>query len=176
MALRDELARSGSYLFRWRSYLPLLFMPVLILALEDFSYPGDSELLDNLLEVACGAVAVVGLFLRVLTVGYVPQRTSGRNTKQQHAEILNTTGLYSLVRHPLYLGNFLIWLGLIMFVHTWWLVLIGILSFWLYYERIMFAEEEFLSRRFRAEFEEWAARTPARSSGRGRAARPRPRT
>lgn len=161
MALKDELVGSGTYLFRWRSYLPLLFMPILILALKDFNYPGDSELLDHLWEVVCMTVAAIGLSLRVLTVGYVPARTSGRNTKQQHAEILNTTGVYSIVRHPLYLGNFLIWLGVTLFVHTWWLTLIGILTFCVYYERIMFAEEEFLSRRFGVEFEEWAARTPA---------------
>jgi protein-S-isoprenylcysteine O-methyltransferase Ste14 len=35
------------------------------------------------------------------------------------------------------------------------------LVFWLYYERIMFAEEEFLRRSFGPVYEEWAARTPA---------------
>jgi hypothetical protein len=35
------------------------------------------------------------------------------------------------------------------------------LLFWLYYERIMFAEEAFLRERFASQFEEWAARTPA---------------
>ncbi|MGB8874133.1 MAG: hypothetical protein WCC75_12145, partial [Desulfobaccales bacterium] len=44
--------------------------------------------------------------------GLPPRGTSGRNTQGQVAETLNTTGIYSLVRNPLYLGNFLIWLGL----------------------------------------------------------------
>ena len=36
-----------------------------------------------------------------------------------------------------------------------------ILIFGLYYERIMFAEEEFLRNKFGKQFEEWAENTPA---------------
>ncbi len=147
------MVRSGTYLFRRRSYLPLLFLPVVVLVLENFSYLGESETIDHLWELFCVAVAASGLSLRALTVGYVPSHTSGRNTKQQKAHTLNTTGMYSIVSHPLYLGNFLIWLGVALFAHTWWFVLIVILAFWIYYERIMFAEEEFLRTRFGAEFE-----------------------
>lgn len=161
MALRDEFARSGTYLFRWRSYLPLLFLPVIVLALQNFHYLGDSEILDDLWEALCFGVAALGLSLRVLTVGFVPAHTSGRNTRRQEADALNTTGMYSIVRHPLYLGNFLIWMGVSLFPHTWWLMLIAILAFWVYYERIMFAEEEFLRTQFGPEFERWAQRTPA---------------
>lgn len=161
MTLKDEMVKSGTYLFRWRSYLPLLFLPVVVLAFENFNYLGESETFDHLWEVFCVAVAASGLLLRALTVGYVPAHSSGRNTKQQEAHTLDTTGMYSIVRHPLYLGNFLIWLGVVLFAHTWWLVLIAILAFWVYYERIMFAEEEFLRTSFGAEFERWAGRTPA---------------
>jgi protein-S-isoprenylcysteine O-methyltransferase Ste14 len=161
MALKDELARSGAHLFRWRSYLPLFFLPVIMLALVNFTYIGGSETLDDLWDTFCLGVAAVGLALRVLTVGYVPRHTSGRNTRQQKAAALNTTGLYSVVRHPLYLGNFLIWLGVALFAHTGWLLLVTVLAFWIYYERIMFAEEEFLRTTFGAEFEAWAAETPA---------------
>jgi len=161
MALKDEYANSGSYLFRWRSYIPLLFLPIVVLALKDFDYLGGSESLDHLWEVTCLAFGASGLLVRVLTVGYAPAGTSGRNTKEQKAATLNTTGLYSIVRHPLYLGNFLIWLGVSLFPHLWWFALIAILAFWIYYERIMFAEEEFLRTKFGAAFEEWAAQTPA---------------
>ncbi|MGC9453013.1 MAG: methyltransferase family protein, partial [Oceanipulchritudo sp.] len=50
--------------------------------------------------------------------------TSGRNTKQQVAYSLNTTGFYSVVRNPLYLGNFFMYLGIALFTHHWWLVLV----------------------------------------------------
>ena len=161
MTLKDEMVRWGNYLFRWRSYLPLLFLPVLMLALKKYRYLGGSETLDDLWDVFCVAIAVSGLSVRALIAGYVPASTSGRNTKRQEAQTLNTSGMYSIVRHPLYLGNFLMWLGVALFTHNWWLVLVAILAFWLYYERIIFAEEEFLSTRFGAEFEEWAGRTRA---------------
>ena len=39
--------------------------------------------------------------------------------------------------------------------------LIVSLAYWIYYERIMFAEEAYLRQQFGEEFEEWAARVPA---------------
>ncbi len=161
MALRDEMVKSGNFMFRWRSYLPLLFLPVVLLALRGFEDLGGSETVDAWWEAVCGAVAASGIVVRALTVGFVSRHTSGRGTKRQVAERLNTSGMYSLLRHPLYLGNFLIWMGIALFPHTLWLPPIAILSFWIYYERIMMAEEEFLRARFGADFEEWARRTPA---------------
>lgn len=69
--------------------------------------------------------------------------------------------MYALVRHPLYLGNYLMWLGPALFPRSWSVAAIVTLVFWLYYERIMLAEEEFLRRRFGEAYERWAAVTPA---------------
>jgi steroid 5-alpha reductase family enzyme len=106
-------------------------------------------------------LALIGLGLRAATVGFVPRDTSGRNTGGQQAGSLNTNGFYSIVRHPLYLGNYLMWLGVALFPRSWWAPIIVSLVFWLYYERIMFAEEEFLRRRFGSLYTSWAAITPA---------------
>lgn len=94
-------------------------------------------------------------------VGCAPRGTSGRNVKEQRAEVLNNTGIYSMVRHPLYLGNFVIWFGIILSVRLWWFMTVAVLVFWLYYERIMFAEEEFLRKKFGDEFLKWASVTSA---------------
>ena len=48
-----------------------------------------------------------------------------------------------------------------MFPRVWPVSVIVILAFWIYYERIMFAEEEFLRRKFGEEYEKWADKTPA---------------
>ena len=161
MAYVNEMLLSGRRLFRWRGYLPVLFIAIVAASLGRFHLLGDSEFDDELWESFCLAVSACGLVLRALVVGYKPDGTSGRNTREQRAESLNTSGLYSVVRHPLYLGNFFIWLGIALFPHNWLVVLATVAIFWLYYERIVIAEESFLAERFGAAFAEWASATPA---------------
>lgn len=105
-------------------------------------------------------VAISGLVIRIITVGYVPRGTSSRTTRNPKASVLNTTGMYSIVRHPLYLGNFFIWLGVSMFPRLLFFSLSAILLFFLYYQWIIFAEERFLQEKFGQEYSEWARRTP----------------
>ena len=161
MALREEFVRAGNRLFRWRSYLPLIGFVILLSGLKDYQYPGHSHRLDLLWDLCCLLVSFLGLGIRILTLGYVPGGTSGRNTKNQIAETLNTTGIYSIVRHPLYLGNVFITLGILLSVRSWWVTVLGLMIYWLYYERIMFAEEEFLRSKFGDIFLEWSEKTPA---------------
>ena len=159
--LADDFQKAGNWLFRWRSYLPLvLFVLAVPAARYTATWPGSSPG-STAWEVVCLMVAFFGLAVRILTVGYVPAGTSGRNTLKQVAATLNATGMYSLVRHPIYLGNFLMWLGLSLLPRCWWFTVITVLAFWLYYERIMFAEEGFLFEQFGEKYREWAAATPA---------------
>jgi protein-S-isoprenylcysteine O-methyltransferase Ste14 len=161
MSLRNEMEDSGSWLFRHRGSLPLVMIPVFLVCLCSFTYLDKSHVLNEFWQGLCMAVSLLGLAVRVVTVGCAPIGTSGRNTKEQIAETLSTTGVYSVVRHPLYLGNFLIMLGFAMWPHLWWLVVLTACVYALYYERIMLAEEAFLRQRFGETFEQWAAATPA---------------
>ncbi len=160
-SLRSHFHKSGSWLFAWRSYLPLALFPVVLVALRGYSYPYDSPALALAWEVACFAVGVAGAAIRAYTIGYAPPGSSGRTTDSPSASRLNTTGIYSLVRHPLYLGNFLMWLSIVLLTRHWWAVAAVSLAFWLYYERIMYAEEEFLRSHFGQSFDDWAGATPA---------------
>lgn len=162
MTLRKNIEKQGAWLFRWRSYLPLLFIPLFIIALK------DGEIIERIFgddigdawESIAVTISFLGLAIRCFTVGYVPCGTSGRNTRTQVAETLNTTGMYSITRNPLYLGNFVIMLGVTLFIQAWWLVFIVWIGFWVYYERIIFTEEEFLIKKFGGAFTEWAQKTP----------------
>lgn len=162
MALREDLEKQGNWLFRYRSYLPLLAIPIFLIALR------NSEQLERMFGrsvemlwgVASIGVSFLGLIIRCIVAGYAPRGTSGRNTKSQVAEVLNTTGIYSIVRNPLYLGNFVIVLGATLFIQVWWLALIVWVGFWIYYERIILAEENFLREKFGDSFLKWAAITP----------------
>lgn len=161
MALREDFEISGNWLFRWRSYLPVVLIGIFFLALREYEYPGGSEFSHHLWEMICIFVSFLGLGVRVLTIGFTPVGTSGRNTKHQIADTLNTTGIYSIVRNPLYLGNFFMGLGVALFADFWWLTLIYILAFTLYYERIIFAEEAYLRNKFGETYMDWADKTPA---------------
>ncbi len=163
MLLRDRLHVDGNFLFRWRSFLPILMVPVALFAMTQAADLDRSfgEGAERAWDFFCLAISFAGLGVRVLTVGFVPGRTSGRNTREQRAERLNTTGLYATVRNPLYVGNFLVFLGYLLATKVWWLVVVAAVVYWIYYRRIIAAEESFLRGRFGAEFESWAARTPA---------------
>lgn len=161
MALREHFESSGVWLFRWRSYLPLTLFLVVLAGLRDYEYPYNSHHLQTVWELACLAVGLIGLLIRCHTIGYAAEGTSGRVTRKQEADALNTTGLYSAVRHPLYLGNYLMWISAALLTRTIWVPLIVTLAFWLFYERVMSAEEAFLRGKYGAAFDTWANITPA---------------
>lgn len=161
MALQEQFEHEGNWLFRWRSHLPLIILALSLVALPRYPDAIDRAGLDRWWGILCLLVSFAGLGVRVLTLGFTASRTSGRNTREQRADSLNTTGIYSIVRHPLYLGNAIIGLGIILMSRSWWMTLIYALAFWLYYERIMLAEEGYLRSKFGSEFTEWANQTPA---------------
>ncbi len=161
MALIEEMERSGNWLFRWRSFLPLiLYVLALVVMIGGWDRHMNHAELGWI--ITCLVVSFFGLLIRALTIGFTPKGTSGRNTSEgQVAESLNTRGVYSLVRHPLYLGNFFMWLGIIMYTGNWWFTSVCTLLFWVYYERIMFAEEAFLRKKFGGDYLRWSKDTPA---------------
>lgn len=160
MRISEHFSYTSAFVFRWRGYLILLLFPIILLSFLGFCYPFGSHKFDLLWEIGCLLISLLGLSVRVLTVGTAPHGTSGRYTSRRRADVLNTTGMYSIVRHPLYLGNYLIFLGVSFFPRAWFLPIIVSLAFILHYERVIFSEEEFLEGKFGNEFREWAARVP----------------
>lgn len=164
MALQEELEKQGNWLFRYRSILPLILLVGGIFVYQLTHLFNESIIYLNTNSYSKWIYLLIGVFglsIRIYTIGYTPANTSGRNTKEQLADILNTTGVYSLVRHPLYLGNFFMWLSIALLTENVWYVAIFILFYWIYYERIMFAEEQFLRAKFGNTYLKWAATTPA---------------
>ncbi len=159
MSLKNEYVKTGNWLFKYRGSLPIF---ILIPAIVFINFNSENFFSNNSHWIyICFCISLFGELIRILTVGYVPIGTSGRNTAGQSARSLNTTGIYSMVRHPLYLGNYFIWLGVVIFFNNIWLIAIISLIYFLYYERIMFAEEEFLINKFGEEYTTWANTTPA---------------
>jgi protein-S-isoprenylcysteine O-methyltransferase Ste14 len=159
MSLIEEYNKTGNWLFKYRSYLPLIFfiMATAVVILDKKFFTDFSNIYFSII---CVIISLAGQAIRAFTIGYTPKATSGRNTKQQVADVLNTKGIYSTLRHPLYLGNFFMWIGIVVYVGNVWFIISCILLFWLYYERIMFAEEFFLRNKFKEEYIKWAEKTP----------------
>jgi protein-S-isoprenylcysteine O-methyltransferase Ste14 len=155
MALIHEFERSGNWLFKRRSWLPLLLVicGIVVMNYED----RQAIIFSSTKELIFLGISIFGEVLRIITVGHAPGNTSGRNTAAgQLADEINTTGIYSVIRHPLYVANFFMWLGPVLFLRSFWFTVVFILIYWLYYERIIFAEEQFLRRKFGIEYDEWS--------------------
>jgi len=160
MALVHEFERSGNWLFKRRSWLPvvLIIAGIIVLSLTN----RQAILFDQTKELIFLGVSLFGEAIRIYTAGFAPKNTSGRNTSAgQIADELNTRGIYSMVRHPLYLGNFFMWMGPVLFVRSYVFAALFILVYWLYYERIMFAEEQFLRRKFGDAYDKWSENVKA---------------
>ena len=166
MALKSTFRKQGNWLFKYRGSIPLV---VLLTGAGMIIYSDlnpETSLIkqtsyERMYETFCILVSFFGLYIRIVTVGYTPANTSGRNTDKQIADVLNTTGMYSAVRHPLYLGNFFMWFGPALLTFNLWFIVAFCLFYWLYYERIMFAEEEFLEESFGKGYTDWADTVPA---------------
>lgn len=163
MLIRDRLAREGNFLFRWRSYVPLLLLPLILFALPEAERIAAriGPEAEHIVFYLAVFVSFAGLAIRWATIAFVPPRTSGRNTLSQRADQLNTTGMYSIVRNPLYLGNFIAMLGVLISIKVWWVIAIFAVCYWLYIERVIAVEEAYLEQKFGDTYRAWIARVPA---------------
>ena len=146
----------GNFLFKYRGQFPVILFLIALPFMYFTDYTFFDRKINNLFLFFAYFTSCIGFFIRFYTIGTTPKGTSGRNTKEQIAEELNSTGIYSLIRHPLYLGNYLIWLGISISTFNFYFIIIMSLLFWLYYERIMFAEERFLERKFGEHYVRWS--------------------
>ena len=152
------MVSNGNFLFKYRGYIPGVMLALSFFTVYTHGY--NFELGEGIYKYLALAFIFLGAAVRFYTIAYTPSGTSGRNTEKQVASQLNSTGIYSQCRNPLYLGNFLIYIGIMVYSQSWLLVLLFSTLFWVYYERIISAEENFLQDKFGPAYEEWANETP----------------
>ena len=154
MSLSKEYIKHGNLFFKYRTYVPLLIILPIIFCIYLFPDLYFTQDIQNFyLSIV---ISFTGQLIRVLTVGFTPSGTSGRNTSKQIANSLNTKGIYSIVRHPLYLGNYLIWLGFLIYLSNFYTILIFSIFYYFYYHKIMYAEEAFLINKFNEKYYNWS--------------------
>ncbi len=139
------------FLFNYRSYTPIpLLLAILLLA-----KPTPASLLGGF------ALALLGELLRIWAVrhaGGATRTTSGVGA----GPVLITHGPFAYVRNPLYLGNFLLSLGLCLMSCAWmpWMLFLFLALFGWQYWSIISLEEEHLQQRFGAIYTEYLKNVP----------------
>jgi protein-S-isoprenylcysteine O-methyltransferase Ste14 len=151
---KSRLERLGGFLFRWRSFTPIPLLAAAVPLL--WRSRGGGGVVWTALGIA---LCAAGQALRAWVLGQVPDGTSGQNERLIATE-LNTTGPYSRTRNPLYLGNFLITLGLCVAAHDVALLVLVCGLFAVQYRAIIAAEEKFLRERFGTRFEAYCRVVP----------------
>lgn len=144
---------AGKIIFRLRSIAPV----AVILVVVPMTWRSHVNALpgDALLNWVGLGLAVFGQVIRLFTIASVPKNTSLQSRTMQAAS-LNTTGPYAVVRHPLYLGNYFITVGMLCIAHEPWAWALGVAylvgSQWL----IARTEDALLREKFGAQFDTWS--------------------
>ena len=125
-------SKIGNFFFKIRSFTPIPF----IFALLYFAKPAGYTVVMGVPFI------IAGEFLRIWAVGYAGASTRARTLGA--ARDLVTTGPYSYVRNPLYLGNFLLSLGVCLVANVYWLVAVLIVGYFFQYLPIIAVEEAYL--------------------------------
>lgn len=90
-------------------------------------------------------------------------RMAGRGHKKLHSKgghRLTTTGPYSLVRNPMYLGTYFIGVGFVLVLWPWWaLIIFSIIFYWRFNKQIVL-EEGYLSKQFGDEYQNYCRKVP----------------
>lgn len=117
---------------------------VLLLVCAWFTVPaGESRILAGFV------IAALGQLWRIYAAGVIYKNKR-----------LATTGAYSLVRHPLYLGNFLILAGFTLAAGNWGVAAVVAAFLLFYYPAAIRYEDTKLRDLFGEEWQAWGTRTP----------------
>jgi len=147
-AEQSASARIGAVLFRNRSWLPVPFLLVALLA------PANPTVANWI----AGAVLIgLGEWIRLAGVAAAGTVTRRRSRDVQR---LVTYGIFQLVRNPLYVGNFLIWMGFVVISGVMWFLPVAILLFAIEYSLIVAYEEGVLESIFGQEYLDYKQTTP----------------
>jgi len=129
-------ARTGSVLFRYRSWLPVLFLAIPLLAKGDASASR---------WIIGGFLIAAGELYRLAGVAVAGSTTRRRSRNVQK---LATHGVFAWTRNPLYNGNFLVWMGFVAVSGVLWFLPAAVLIFAAEYSLIVRYEEGVLETTF----------------------------
>ena len=109
--------------------------------------------LDHWMDFFGLIIILEGNVLRMAARGH-------KKANSQKSNQLVTTGLYALVRNPMYLGSFLIGSGFILIAWPWWMFPVFTILFYLRFKKQIVKEEAFLGAAFGNEYKSYCAKVP----------------
>jgi protein-S-isoprenylcysteine O-methyltransferase Ste14 len=147
-AEQTTAARIGAVLFRYRGVLPVPFLLVPLLV------PGDQTRTGWMVATL---IILIGESFRLAGVSAAGTVTRRRSRDVQR---LVTYGIFSWMRNPLYVGNFLIWVGFVVGSGVLWFLPVALVLFAIEYTLIVRYEEGVLESIFGQEYVAYKQRTP----------------
>jgi protein-S-isoprenylcysteine O-methyltransferase Ste14 len=141
-------AQIGAVLFRHRGWLPLIFLGIPLVM------PGTTS--PFRWEIGL-ALIIIGEAIRLAGVAAAGTVTRRRSRNVQR---LVAYGIFAWVRNPLYIGNFLIWMGFVTISGVLWFLPAAVLLFAVEYELIVRYEEGVLESIFGREYLDYKSETP----------------
>lgn len=118
-----------------------------------FRNNGSGTILEEYIEIMGFSLILLGQIIRVSARGYKAEHS-------RESQALIQGGPYQVVRNPMYLGIFLIGLGVVLAVFKLWVVAIFIAVFVIRYILLMYKEEEKLLALFPDAYREYCRKVP----------------
>ena len=136
----DQFVRLGEQLFQWRDYTPIPLVLLLLFVARPTVFSATLGM----------CLIVFGEAIRLYSVAFIGSVSRTRTPGSGGSLI--TTGPFSIVRNPLYVGNFFITFGVTLYGGQLGFVVIAMLLFAFQYYCIVRFEETQLERKFPEEY------------------------
>jgi protein-S-isoprenylcysteine O-methyltransferase Ste14 len=149
-ARRTFLERLGAWAFSQRSWTPVPLALILVLIRWKSVHEPWVLGLGFLIVLA-------GLGIRYWAVSYIG--TISRTRAERYGPLMSA-GPFALVRNPLYVGNFLIWIGFVVSSGLIWMLPVAWALFALQYTAIVRFEEAALVRHFGTSYDTYLREVP----------------
>ncbi len=129
----------SSFLYRYRGIIGLIAFWFVYLC----ATPENKAIFLSL------PLVLLGLTIRVWAIGYIGKHS---RTKEIYAPMLITSGPYRYIKHPLYLGNFFLVMGVLLALSATFIISVIVLFLFLIeYLLFIHAEEKYLKVKFSKE-------------------------
>lgn len=159
MEQKTTLIKIGDFFFKYRNLLfPLLLVSLFLMHNPEYAYFGE-EWIEHVKDIIAVLIVLAGLSLRGAVIGFKYIKRGGLDKKVYAADLV-TDGFFAVCRNPLYVGNFLIYIGVLLMHGTPYVLLLGLAFFMFVYKAIVAAEEYFLRNKFGAAYEAYCADVP----------------